>query len=142
MAVGLFATPPSTKTVRNVVAATIAVTLFHFTDNFISIDTYPAPAWQPDWFEWVVLASWPIFTAVGVLAYRAYRDGTYPRAHVALIAYSYTGLISLGHFTSGSPDEFTTRGLVSIAIDAIAGTAVLLTALRSIVARRRTTQAA
>jgi hypothetical protein len=135
--VSLFATPPSVQTVRNVVAATIVVTLFHFTDNFVSIDTYPAPSWQPDWFEWVVLVSWPIFTAIGLVAYRAYRYGDFRRAHIALAAYSYTGLVSLGHFTSGGPDEFTTRGLASIAIDVTAGTIVLLTALRSIVARRR-----
>jgi tryptophan-rich sensory protein len=132
----VFATPPSVTFVRNVVFATIAVTLVHFTDNFVSIDTYPAPSWQPDWFEWVVLASWPIFTLIGIAAYRAYRDGDFAKAHIALLAYSYTGLVSLGHFTSGSPDEFTTRGLISIAIDVVAGTIVLLTALRSIIARR------
>lgn len=134
----LFSTPPSVTFVRNVVFATIAVTLVHFTDNFVSIDTYPAPSWQPDWFEWVVLASWPIFTLIGIIAYRAYRDGDFAKAHIALLVYSYTGLVSLGHFTSGSPDEFTTRGLISIAIDVIAGTIVLLTALRSIIARRMT----
>lgn len=137
-----FATPPSTKTVRNVVAATIVLTLIHFTDNFVSIDTYPAASWQPDWFEWVVLASWPLFTAIGVFAYRAYRDGDFRHAHPALIAYSYTGLISLGHFAYGSPADLTTRGLVSVTIDVIAGTVVLAVALWSITARRRLAQTA
>jgi hypothetical protein len=119
-----------------VVIATAALTLFHFTDNTVSIDTYPAPAWQPDWFEWVVAASWPLFTAIGVLGYRSYKRGEFQKAHVALIVYSYTGLVSLGHFLYGGPDELTTRAFISVIIDALAGSAVLVVALRSIIARR------
>ncbi len=128
--------PPAVSTVRNVVIATAVLTLFHFTDNAVSIDTYPAAGWQPDWFEWVVAGSWFLFTAVGVLAYRFYKRGEFGKAHVALILYSYTGLISLGHFAYGGPDELTTRGVVSVLIDAVAGLAVLAVALRSILARR------
>ena len=134
--------PPSVTTVRNAVIATVVVTLFHFTDNFVSIDTYPAPSWQPAWFEWVVLASWPVFTAVGVAGYRFYRRGQFHRAHVALVAYSYTGLVSLGHFLYGGPSELTTRGLVSVLVDVTAGSVVLAMALCSIIARRGATAAA
>ncbi len=129
--------PPSVKTVRLVVAATIVLTAFHFTDNAVAIDSYPKPSWQPDWFVWVVALSWPAFTAIGILGYRWYRDGVYSKAHPALVVYSYTGLVSLGHFLYGSPGELTTRGLVSVLIDAVAGSVVLAVALRSIVARRR-----
>ena len=128
--------PPSVATVRAVVGATIALTLFHFTDNAIAIDSYPAPGWQPDWFVWVVAASWPLFTAVGVLGYRHYRDGRYAKAHPLLVLYSYAGLVSLGHFLYGGPGELTTRGVVSVLIDAVAGLAVLAVAIWSIVARR------
>jgi hypothetical protein len=128
--------PPSVATVRNVVAATAVLTLFHFTDNTVSIDTYPAASWQPDWFKWVVAASWPLFTAVGVLGYRFYKRGEFQKAHVALV-YSYSGLVSLGHFLYGGPGELTTRALVSVLIDAAAGTAMLAVAIRSILARRR-----
>src|SRR5215210_2821106 len=106
--------PPSAKVVRNVVFATIVLTAFHFADNTISIDTYPAPSWQPTWFEWVVAASWPIFTAFGVAGYRLYRRGDFHRAHPCLLFYSWTGLVSLGHFTAGGPDDLTTRALVSV----------------------------
>jgi CHASE2 domain-containing sensor protein len=124
------------------VIATVALTLFHFTDNTISIDTYPAPSWQPDWFEWVVALSWPVFTAFGVLGYRWYKRGEFGRAHVALIVYSYTGLVSLGHFTAGGPDDLTTRALVSVVIDVVAGSVVLAVTIRSIIARRRQPSAA
>ena len=87
-------------------------------------------------------ASWPLFTAFGVVGYRFYKRGEFQKAHVALIVYSYTGLVSLGHFAYGGPDELTTRALVSVLIDAVAGSAVLAVAIRSIVARRRSASTA
>jgi hypothetical protein len=125
--------PPSVSTVGLVVGASIVLTAFHFADNYFAIETYP----QPDWISGaVVLVSWPLFTALGVTGYLLYRRGRFSQAHALLIAYSYAGLSSLGHFLSGSPDEFTTRGVASIFIDAIAGTAALAVALWSIVALR------
>jgi hypothetical protein len=125
--------PPSVGTVGAVVLGSILVTLFHFTDNYVSIETYP----QPDWVTGaVVLISWPFFTAFGVAGYLLYRRGRYSLAHPFLLAYAYTGLSSLGHFLSGPPSEFTTRGLVSVFADGLAGSAVLAVALWAIAARR------
>lgn len=127
-------TPPSVRTVGAVVLASVVLTAFHFTDNFVAIETYP----QPEWVTRAVVAiSWPLFTAVGIAAYLFYRRGNTALAHPFLIAYSYTGLSSLGHFLSGSPDEFTTRGLVSVFVDGAVGSAVLAVAVWSLVARRR-----
>jgi hypothetical protein len=44
---------------------------------------------------------------------------------------------SLGHFAYGSPSDLSTRGAVSVFVDAVAGAAVLVIAVWSIVARRR-----
>ncbi|MEA2450703.1 MAG: hypothetical protein QOG63_2635 [Thermoleophilaceae bacterium] len=129
--------PPSVTTVRNVVAISVVLTLFHFTDNTVAIDTYPKASWQPDWFWVVVALSWPLFTAFGVLGYRYYKRGDYAKAHPALIVYSYTGLVSLGHFAYGGPSELTTRAVISVFVDAAVGLAVLGVTLWSIVARRR-----
>lgn len=132
------ARPPSLATVGSVVGASIAFTAFHFADNYISIETYP----QPDWITGpIVLVSWPLFTALGIAAYLLYRNGRFVEAHGFLVAYSYTGLSSLGHFLSGSPDEFTTRGLISVLVDGVAGSAVLAVAIWSILARRKGAQA-
>lgn len=117
-----------------VVLASVLATAFHFTDNYVSIDTYPQPGWVT---EAVVLVSWPVLTAFGVAGYLLYRRERFAAAQVCLVAYAYTGLSSLGHFTSGSPDEFTTRGLVSVLIDGVAGSAVLAVAVWSILALRR-----
>ncbi len=124
--------PPSTALVRAVVAASIVVTAFHFTDNAVSIEDYP----QPDWItEAVVFIAWPLFSAVGVAAYLLYRDGKFPLASWLLLAYAFAGISSLGHFLSGSPDEFTTRGLVSVFADGTVGVAVLTVALWSLRSR-------
>jgi hypothetical protein len=128
--------PPSVSTVRWVVLGTIALTLFHFTDNAVNVDTYPAAGWQPDWFEFVVAVAWFAYTAVGVVGYRLYEQGRLRPAHACLLIYGYLVISSLGHFLYGSPDELTTRGLISVFVDVAAGSVVIAVALWSIVARR------
>ncbi len=127
---------PSASTVRWVVFGTIAVTLFHFTDNTINVDTYPKAGWQPDWFAAVVAVAWFLYTAVGVAAVRLYRRGRLQQAHVGLILYGLLVLSSLGHFLYGSPDELTTRAVISVFVDAAAGSIVIAIAVWSIAARR------
>ena len=129
--------PPSVSTVRLVVFASIAVTLFHFIDNAINVDDYPKAGWQPDWFAAVVAVAWFAYTAIGVAGYRLYRHGRLGAAHACLLIYGYLVLSSLGHFLYGSPDELTTHGLVSVLVDAVAGLAVIAVAVWSLVARRR-----
>ena len=84
----------------------------------------------------MVAISWPLFTSFGVAAYLLYRRGSFFLANAFLLAYAYTGISSLGHFLSGSPDEFTTRGLISVFTYALAGFAVLAVAIWSILAQR------
>ena len=128
--------PPSVATVRWVVFATIAVSLFHFTDNAVNVDTYPKAGWQPEWFDVVVVIGWFLYTAVGVAGYRLYRDGRLRGAHACLLIYGYLIASSLGHFLYGSPDELTTRGLISVFVDVAAGLIVMGVAVWSILARR------
>jgi hypothetical protein len=128
--------PPSASTVRWVVFGTIAVTLFHFTDNAVNVESYPEAGWQPAWFEVVVAMAWFAYTAVGVAGYKLYLGGRFGAAHVSLLIYGYLVLSSLGHFLYGSPDELTTRGLVSVLVDVAAGSLVIAVAVWSILARR------
>ena len=130
--------PPSERTVGIAVGATIALTAFHFTDNIVNVDTYPRQEWLSGSFIQIAgLIFWPLFSAFGVIGYLLYRRGRFPLAHVYLLAFSYLGLVSLLHFTAGSPSELTTRGLVSVLIDGVCGVTVLAITLRSIIARRR-----
>ena len=129
--------PPSTRTVGVVVAATIVLTAFHFTDNIVNVDTYPRQDWlSGSLIQIAGLIFWPVFALVGVAGYLNYRRGRFPLANWLLIAFSYLGLVSLGHFTAGSPGELTTRGLISVLIDAAASFTVLGVALWSMLARR------
>ncbi|MFY9468521.1 MAG: hypothetical protein WAP37_00165 [Solirubrobacterales bacterium] len=128
--------PPSSATVGRVVATGIALTALHFADNTFNIEDYPAPGWQPDRFEFAVAAFWIVFSAVGVLGYRSYRDGDFSRAHPLLAFYALTGLISLGHFSTASPGDLTTFGLITVLVDAVAGCAVLGVVIWSVGSRR------
>jgi hypothetical protein len=128
--------PPSVATVRWVVLGTVAVSLFHFTDNAVNVDTYPKAGWQPDWFDIVVVVAWFLYTAVGLIGYRLYERGRFGAAHVALILYGYLIASSLGHFLYGSPSELTTRALISVFVDFAAGLTVIGVAVWSILARR------
>ena len=117
--------------------ATVALSLFHFTDNAINVDTYPKAGWQPDWFDVVVVVAWFLYTAVGVAGLLLYQRERFRAAHAGLIIYGYLVASSLGHFLYGSPDELTTRGLISVFVDAAAGLVVIAVAVWSILARRR-----
>jgi hypothetical protein len=55
---------------------------------------------------------------------------------VGLLLYGLLIVSSLGHFLYGSPDELTTRGLISVFVDVAAGSVVIAVAVWSILARR------
>ena len=128
--------PPSASTVRWVVLGTIAVSLFHFTDNAVNVDQYPKAGWQPEWFDVLVVIGWFLYTTVGVAGWRLYERGRLRGAHACLLIYGYLIASSLGHFLYGSPDEFTTHGLISVFVDVAAGLTVMAVAAWSILARR------
>jgi len=130
--------PPSVRTVGLVVGATIVLTAFHFTDNIVNVDTYPRQEWlSATAIQVAGLIFWPVVSSFGIAGYLLYRRGNYELAHPFLIAFSFLGLVSLAHFTAGSPDDLTTRGLISVLIDGAAGITTLGVAVWSILARRR-----
>jgi hypothetical protein len=134
--------PPSVRTVGLVVGATILLTAFHFTDNIVNVDTYPRQEQISGTAIQVAgLIFWPLFAAFGVIGYLLYRRGRFQLAHAYLFAFSFLGLVSLGHFTAASPGELTTRGLISVTIDGIAGFTVLGMTVWSMLARRSTSPA-
>ncbi len=124
--------PPSVATVGLVVLAGVLLTSFHYTDNYVSIETYP----QPDWITGaVILVGWPVLTAFGVGGYLLYRSGRFAAAQACLLVYSYTGLSSLGHYLYGSLSEFSAKQHVLILSDGVTGVAVLAFVVWSILLR-------
>jgi hypothetical protein len=79
--------------------------VLHYTHNFVAIEDYPTASFPTNTVTQVgIIISWPVLTAIGLWGYRRYAARDYRRAHPALIAYSFIGWITLGHFTAGNPD--------------------------------------
>ena len=116
---------------RAILAFSIVSTGLHYTHNFVEIDQYPpSELVSSDVTQAAILVSWPLLTAIGILGYVRYAQGRFRAAHAALIAYSFTGLITIGHFADGNPD-IPAFFYATIFTDFIAGVAVLAFVYRS-----------
>jgi hypothetical protein len=116
--------PRGLTVLRVILAFSVLSTLSHYIHNFVAIDEYP-PGPIPDGATQVLIVlSWPLLTAIGLWGYREYAAGRLRHARGALVAYSFTGLITIGHFTSGNPD-IPAFFYATIFTDFIAGVSVL-----------------
>ena len=86
---------------KGILAFSVLSTAGHYSHNFVEMDSYPGggPVVQV-----LIVLSWPLLTAIGLYGYRLYAQGRYRDAHVHLLIYSLTGLITPLHFVYGSPD--------------------------------------
>ena len=112
---------PARRTVFAVVGTSILVTTLHYTDNYLNLAEYPGPDWIA---KEVVVLAWVLFTLVGIAAYLLYRAGRVVESGLYLLAYSVTGLSSLGHYAHGAPEDFTAKMHAGIWADALVGFAV------------------
>jgi len=89
---------------RVILAFSLLTTTLHYAHNIIRAADYPQIPGIPVVVAQVVVAfAWVLFTTFGVLGYRAYLGGRYPRALAFLLVYSLSGLVSAGHFLVGVP---------------------------------------
>lgn len=108
-----------------IVAFTIASTALHYAHNYLQIEHYPPADFATNHtVQIAILISWPALTAVGLLGLWLYNRGFLPPAYTCLIAYSTLGLVTLGHFTEGSP-HIPAFWYATIFTDAIGGLAIL-----------------
>ena len=126
---------------KAILVFTILSTGLHFTHNFVEIDQYPDSFVSDDLIQAGVLVFWPLFTAIGVLGYRLYRQERYSYAHACLLGYSFFALTTLGHFLDGSPD-IAPFWFATIFTDALGGLAMLTFTVWSMLAPPRTGVAA
>lgn len=112
---------PAQRTVFRVVLISVLVTTLHYTDNYINLSEYPGPDWIS---KEVVALAWVLFTLIGIAAYLLYRAGRTLESGLYLLAYSITGLSSLGHYAHGAPEDFTTKMHAGIWADGLVGLAV------------------
>jgi hypothetical protein len=106
---------------RGILAFSILSTAAHYSHNFVEMDSYPGggPVVQV-----LIVLSWPLLTAIGLYGYRLYTQGRYRDAHVHLLIYSLTGLITPLHFVYGSPD-IAAFWYATIFTDFIAGASIV-----------------
>jgi hypothetical protein len=118
-------------------AASVLSTALHYTHNFIEIEHYPQSAvFSNDAIRAAIVVAWPLLTAAGLLGFRWYAQGRYRAAYPLLAAYSLLGIVTLGHFTEGSP-HIGPFWYTTIFTDFVAGVAVLAFAHWSAVTVRR-----
>jgi hypothetical protein len=122
---------------RWILGASIVSTALHYTHNFVAIDQYPPAGGVSDGAVRIaIVVSWPLLTALALVAYRRYAQGRYAIAHPLLAAYSLLGLTTPLHFTEGNPD-IAPLWYATIFTDGLAGAAVLAFAVWSAVTVRR-----
>lgn len=93
------------RALRWIIGFTVLSTVLHYTHNFVAIEDYPQASFPSNTVVQIgILVSWPVLTAIGVWGYRQYRERRYRQAHGAIVAYSFLGWLTLGHFTAGNPD--------------------------------------
>ncbi|HVA19500.1 MAG TPA: hypothetical protein VMU55_04940 [Solirubrobacteraceae bacterium] len=123
-------TQPRTALLRAILAAAILSTAVHYTHNFVEVHRYPGPHGAFDTITRVlIVVTWPVLTAIGLLGYRRYTEGRYQEARIGLAIYSVTGIVTLGHFIFGSP-HIPALFYATLFTDALTGLAVLNFALR------------
>ena len=118
-------------TVRRVFATAVALSGVHYYDNTVRFEDYTGGKASDGFITRPVIPiSLVLFTIAGIAGYRALKAGNRRLAGVGLAVYSVSGLIGLGHYTTVSPSEFSGFQNTFIALDFLAGLAVLILAVR------------
>ena len=107
------------------IVACMVSTTAHYTHNYLEIEHYP----QSDLFsnstvKLGIVIVWPLLTASGILGFWLYASQSYVRAYPLLAAYALLGIVTLGHFTGGSP-HIPPFWYATIFSDALLGFAIL-----------------
>jgi DMSO/TMAO reductase YedYZ heme-binding membrane subunit len=119
------------RTVRRVLATAVALSAVHYYDNTVRFEDYTGGQASDGFITRPVIPiSLVLFTMAGVAGYRALKGGNRRWAGVGLAVYSVSGLIGLGHYTTVAPSEFSAFQNTFIALDFLAGLAVLILAVR------------
>ncbi len=117
--------------VRRVFATAVALSAVHYYDNTVRFEDYTGGKATDSFITRPVIPiSLVLFTIAGVAGYRTLKAGNRRLAGLGLAAYSVSGLIGLGHYTTVSPGEFSVFQNTFIALDFLAGLAVLILAVR------------
>jgi len=120
--------------VRRVFVTALLLSVVHYIDNTVRFDDYTGGK-KGFVTRGMIPLSWVLFTAAGVAGYRALKQGNRGLGGSLLGAFSVSGLIGLGHFTTVSPSDFDWFQNTFIALDFLAGLSVFVLAVRIVTTR-------
>ena len=133
-------TPPGLATLRVLLPVAIALSVVHYTDNYLAFERYPESSLLGvDLTRDMVWIGWLVYTAGGIWGYVQYRRGRIQAACALLAFYSVSGLISIGHYAEPGMSELAWWRHLFIWIDITLGAAVLLFAFWAAIVRHRGT---
>jgi NO-binding membrane sensor protein with MHYT domain len=131
-----------TRVLLGLLGLAFAVSVVHYTDNYVNYDDYPQPGPDdlPAPSATVIGAAWFVFTAFGVLALRLWFRGRNTGAAIALTGYSVSGLIGLGHYAVPGATGMVWWRQTHVVADILCGVAILGFALWVVARLPRTTE--
>ncbi len=124
------------RAVRTLVALALAVSVVHYLDNTVNYADFPEPTSGPAPSRALVGASWFLFAAAAVAAWRALDRRRFTAAAVLLALFSVSGLVGLGHYTVPGATDMPWWRQAHVVVDIACGVALLVAAVAVARARR------
>lgn len=119
--------------VLNIVFFTaVAVSVVHYTDNYLAFDRYPQGGPGPEIGADTIWIAWVVLTSFGVAGYAFYRRGRVVPGAALLGVYSLSGLVGLGHYSAPGMSALEWWRHLHIWADIACGAAVLAFAVWSV----------
>lgn len=115
----------ATRLLTGLLAFAVAVSVVHYTDNFVNYDAYPQSGTLPNPPAWLVLGSWFLFTAFGIAGWLWFRRGEVRKASLCLAVYAGSGLVGFVHYSVAGATDLVWWRQTHIVIDIVCGIAIL-----------------
>ncbi len=118
-------------------AVAVAVSIVHYTDNYVNYHDYPQPNTLSNAPEALVPGFWFGFTTAGLAGYLRFRRRPSDLALVLLAAYSGSGLVGIGHYLVPGATSMPWWRQAHVCLDIAGGIAVFSFVMWAARARRR-----
>ena len=124
------------RLLTGLLAVAIAVSVVHYADNYFNYADFPHGT-GPEPSAGLVGAAWFILTPLGIAGWVFFRRGDVATAGLLLMAYSFSGLVGLGHYTVGGMTDEPLWRQAHVVADILLGMAVFAFGLRAFLSARR-----
>ncbi len=108
------------------------VSVVHYVDNYVNYDDYPVPDGDssvPVPSATLVVVGWFVFTASGVLGAWLWHRRRTTAASFALMGYSISGLIGVGHYAAPGAFDMVWWRQTHVVADILCGVAIAVFAV-------------